>query len=99
MEDKVCLVTGASAGIGSGIAEGLVKAGFKNLAIVARRKEKLEEVAASCKQLGAKEVLVLSKDLSSLDVSVEIVKETIDKFGSEVDIEFVTNHCIYISYA
>ena len=42
---KVALVTGASMGIGRGIAEMLADEGC-NLAIVARRKELLEAVAA-----------------------------------------------------
>ena len=36
MEDKVCMVTGASSGIGVGIAEALAGAGFRKLVLVAR---------------------------------------------------------------
>ncbi len=81
-DDKVYVITGASSGIGVGIAECLVKSGIKNLVLVARRKDKLEEVANNCKSLGAAEVLVLQKDLSNLDMCPEIVTETINKFGS-----------------
>lgn len=49
LKDKVAIVTGASAGFGVGIAKALREAGAK-VWIVARSKEKLEEVAA---QLGA----------------------------------------------
>ncbi len=83
MADKVYIITGTSSGIGVGIAECLVKAGAKNLVLVARRKDKLEEVAKSCKELGATEVLVLSKDLSDLSTCPDIINETIKKFGSK----------------
>ncbi len=82
MADKVYLITGTSAGIGVGIAECLVKAGAKNLVLVARRKDRLDEVAKSLKKLGAAEVLVLPRDLSDLSTCPDIIKETINKFGS-----------------
>ncbi len=82
MADKVYLITGTSSGIGVGIAECLVKAGAKNLVLVARRKDKLDEVANSLKKLGATEVLTLQKDLSDLSTCPDIIKETINKFGS-----------------
>ncbi len=87
MADKVYIVTGTSAGIGVGIAECLAKSGVKKLALVARRREKLEEVAASCKKLGATDVLVLPKDLSDASSCSQVVNETVAKFGSEL------NHC------
>ncbi len=42
--EKVCLIAGGSSGIGAEIARHLASLGYGNLAIVARRKEKLEEV-------------------------------------------------------
>ena len=77
------MVTGASAGIGVGIAECLARAGFGRLTLVARRREKLEEVASACRAAGAKEVLVLPKDMGKLESCAEVVRETVDKFGSE----------------
>ena len=82
MEDKVCIVTGASAGsMGEGIARGL--AGFGRLVLVARGREKLEKTAESCNKLGAKEVLILTKDLSNIKTSAEVIEETVAKFGSK----------------
>ncbi len=56
---------------------------FVNALLVARRKERLEEVAASCKKLGATDVLVLSKDLLDLDSCSQVGNETVAEFGSE----------------
>ncbi len=83
MAEKVYVVTGASSGIGVGIVESLVKSGVKKVVLVARRKDRLEEVAKSCNKLGATDVLVLSKDLLDLDSCSQVVNETVAKFGSE----------------
>ena len=74
-DGKVAIVTGASAGIGAGIAIELAKAGFTKFALVARNAEKLAEVEAACKAAGAKEVLVLQKDLFKPD---EVCQDIID---------------------
>ena len=46
LSGKTCLVTGASAGIGVGIAHSLAREGVR-LTILARRRERLEDVAAA----------------------------------------------------
>ncbi len=78
---KVCLITGASAGIGAGIALAMSEKGH-NLALVARRRDKLEEVARQCKEKGAKEAIVVVKDLSDYQQCKEAVEEAVEKFGS-----------------
>ncbi len=84
MEDKVCLITGASAGsLGEGISKCLAEAGFQRLVLVARTKEKLEKTAAACRAAGAEEVLVLPKDLSMVESTKQLVKEVEEKFGRE----------------
>ncbi|MBP2462174.1 MULTISPECIES: SDR family oxidoreductase [unclassified Rhizobium] len=51
--DKVVLITGASSGIGAGIARELAKAGAA-LMLGARRTDRLEELARELRDLGAK---------------------------------------------
>lgn len=51
--DKVVLITGASSGIGAGIARELAKAGA-TLMLGARRTDRLEELARELQDLGAK---------------------------------------------
>ena len=81
METKTVLITGASSGIGAGIAQHLATIGYKNLALVSRRLPLLEEVAAQCKQNGAKRVLCLAKDLMDEGACKEAIQETINEFG------------------
>ncbi len=53
IEGKTALVTGASIGIGRGVALGLAREGVR-LALVARRAELLEEVAAEVVAAGSR---------------------------------------------
>ena len=53
LRNKTALVTGASVGIGRGIALALAAEGVK-LAITARRAEKLEELAAEIEATGSR---------------------------------------------
>ena len=52
LDGKVCIVTGASAGIGRATAELFCREGAKGGA-VARREERLKELAEECKDLKA----------------------------------------------
>jgi short-subunit dehydrogenase len=65
------LITGASSGIGREFANQLAGAGW-NLALVARRRERLEATAAELTALHAVRVLVLSRDLIEPDAVPEI---------------------------
>ena len=71
------LITGASSGIGKKAAyEQAIKG--SNLVLVARRKDKLEEVKAICEQLGSNSVLIHSLDISeaeSIDQFISYLKQ------------------------
>lgn len=73
------MVTGASKGIGKDIAKLLARAGA-DLALVARNKEELENVAAEIKALG-KDAFILPFDLSDIIEIPAIVKRVMDHFG------------------
>ena len=85
MDSKVVLITGCSSGIGVGIAVHLASLGYRRLAIVARRRDRLEATAAKCLEAGGKdvEVLVLVKDLTVEEECRAAVEETVKHFGSE----------------
>ena len=81
MDTKVVLITGASSGIGAGIATHLAAAGYKRLALVARRADLLEEVAQKCRDNGASQVECIRKDLLLEGGCREAVQETVDKLA------------------
>ncbi len=83
LKDKVAIVTGASSGIGIGIAEVFAEEGAQ-VVCVARRQKQGNEVAESIRQSGGQAIFV------QCDISIEeqvqgMVRATIDKF-SRVDI-------------
>ncbi|MFT5484253.1 MAG: short-subunit dehydrogenase [Halieaceae bacterium] len=61
--NKTALITGASAGLGKEFAKQLAATGY-NLVLVARRKEKLDELATELRERHAVEVTTLAADLS-----------------------------------
>lgn len=71
---KVALVTGASRGIGEGIARAFAAAGA-SVALVARSREDLDRVAAD---LGA---LALPTDLADVDALPPVVQRVVDELG------------------
>ena len=68
---KVALVTGASMGIGRGIAKMLADEGCK-LAIVARRKEPLEAVSDEIVARGHERPLALLQDITEQGAAEQI---------------------------
>ncbi|MBC7655207.1 MAG: SDR family oxidoreductase [Oligoflexus sp.] len=77
LKDKVALITGASKGIGYGIAEALLKLGVK-VAITSRSQESADEAA---EKLGS-DVLALASDVKDAKSQQNAVDKTIEKFGS-----------------
>jgi len=75
----VILISGASSGIGAGTAAHLATLGTR-LALVARNKEALEEVRASCEAAGALEVITLSCDLAEETGCQQAVEGTVNHF-------------------
>jgi 3-oxoacyl-[acyl-carrier protein] reductase len=81
---KTALVTGASTGIGRGIALALGAEGVK-LAIAARRRNLLEEVAHAIVALGGVQPIIIDCDMLHDDAPGLIARAALDGLGS-VDI-------------
>jgi len=65
------LVTGASSGIGESFAYALARQNF-DLVLVARRRERLDTVAAKANQLGARRIEIVVLDLSQAGAPLEL---------------------------
>src|SRR5208282_2051074 len=65
------LITGASSGLGEEFALQLAREKY-DLVLVARREEKLREVAERAKQAGAAKATIIAADLSRADAAAEI---------------------------
>ena len=68
---KTALVTGASSGIGKAFAELLAEKGYA-LVLTARRRDRLDELAATLRQRHAIEVHTIAADLAEPDASATI---------------------------
>lgn len=79
LSGNVALITGASRGIGKGIASALAREGCR-IAICARGREDLEQTAAELRANGA-EVRAIARDVTEPDAAKQIVDETIAAFG------------------
>ncbi|MCD2097554.1 MULTISPECIES: SDR family NAD(P)-dependent oxidoreductase [Rhodococcus] len=75
------LVTGASRGIGLGIATRLAERGYA-LTISARGAERLESVAERLREAGAKEVRAVAADLADPEATARVVETHREAFGS-----------------
>jgi NAD(P)-dependent dehydrogenase (short-subunit alcohol dehydrogenase family) len=75
-QNKVAIVTGASAGIGESAGLGLVKAGWK-VAFAARRAELLERIVAQC----GGNALAVATDVAKPDSVKNLFAKTVEKFG------------------
>lgn len=94
LENKVCIVTGASSGIGLEVALAFAKEGAK-VVVGARRLDKLEELVEKSKDL-AGEIYAVALDVSKQEDIDNIVDKTVEKYG-KVDV-LVNNAGILDSY-
>lgn len=76
---KIAVVTGASSGLGADAARAYAESGA-NVVLMARRKEKLEEMAAELKTFGVK-TLVIPCDVTDEEKIKESVEKIIKEFG------------------
>ncbi|MFT4726562.1 MAG: 3-oxoacyl-[acyl-carrier protein] reductase [Granulosicoccus sp.] len=80
LSGKTALVTGASAGIGRGIAKALAAEGVK-IIIAARRKEVLNELAKEIEGEGNPVPIVIASDLYDENASVNLAAEALAAVG------------------
>lgn len=83
LKDKVAVVTGASSGLGADAARGYAQAGA-DIALLARRKEKLESLAEELKSMGVNAIAVPC-DVSNEESVSSAVDAVLKQFG-KIDI-------------
>ena len=79
LSGKIALVTGASSGIGEATALALAQEGAA-VALVARRKERLDELAKQIQDAGGKATVIVS-DLSEAGQASAVVAQTVSALG------------------
>jgi acetoacetyl-CoA reductase len=77
----VVVVTGASRGIGRGIAEELGRGGARVVVNYCKSKEAAEDVVESLLKIGAKAAIAIEADVSDPDQATSLIDETIKHFG------------------
>jgi 3-oxoacyl-[acyl-carrier protein] reductase len=88
LKGKLALVTGASEGIGAGIAESLAAEGVR-VAIVARTEAKLRETAERITQRTGTEVVLVAADVRTLAGCQGAVAQAVERLGG---LDFLVNN-------
>lgn len=83
MARRLCLVTGASSGIGAALAREFAAHGW-DLALVARREDRLKDLAEEMKAKHGVDSLIIAADLAEEGAADSIVKQVADA-GREID--------------
>ncbi len=81
LSGQVAVVTGASSGIGQGVAIALAEAGAKVVVNYRGEKEGAETTASAVKEAGS-EALVIHADVSSEDEVEDMFRQTKERFGT-----------------
>ena len=89
-QDKVIVITGASSGIGKQVAIDFAKEDVKGIAIVARNRDRLNELALEIQDKC--ECLVCPCDVSDKSAVVSMARYVLEKFGN---IDVVVNNAGY----
>ena len=84
MSDKVAIITGGGSGIGSSVAQALVKQGY-SVTLAGRRPEMLEKTAQAIQQ--DSKVLLVPTDVSDSRAVENLFRKTVEKYG-RVDLLF-----------
>ena len=92
-KDKIVLITGTSSGIGQEAAREFAKKGAK-LILVARRKQKLDELEKELKKFNI-EIMTCPCDISDKSQVKKMSKEVLQKFGS---IDILVNNAGFAIY-
>ncbi len=94
LESKVALVTGASSGIGKSVCERFAGEGL-DLALAARREEKLESIADELRESWGVKTLVIPTDVGLEKEVGEMVEKTVEEYGR---LDIVVNNAGVIRY-
>jgi len=79
LENKVAIITGASAGIGQAVARSLAREGAR-MVLTARRRDRLDGLVKEVRELGGDAVVVLG-DARDEQTAKDVAKQAQDSFG------------------